>query len=68
MEYIEDITLANDIKIILKTIRNVFRRVDVVREGTASDMDFGDWLLLRGVISKKEYEEKIMEAKNILLK
>ena len=66
LEYINNITLTGDIKIILRTIKNVLKRSDVVREGTSSDLDFGDWLMIEGKIDKKTYDEKQAEA-NILL-
>lgn len=55
-EYVKKITLWKDLKIIFKTVGKVFSRSDVVREGTVSDMDFGDWLLSEGKISKEEYD------------
>ena len=66
LEYIENITFINDVKIIFKTVEKVFKRSDVVREGTASDMDLGDWLLYKKVISKEEYLKKLKEEKAIL--
>ena len=55
-EYVKKITLWKDLKIIFKTVGKVFSRSDVVREGTVSDMDFGDWLLCEGKISRDEYD------------
>ena len=42
LEYIENITFFGDVKIILRTVGKVLGRDDTVREGTESDMDFGD--------------------------
>lgn len=67
LQYIDaKITLLGDIKIIFKTVGKVLKRSDTVREGTVSDMDFGDWLLLNGRIDKDEYDQKMQEAKCIL--
>ncbi len=67
LKYIDSgITLANDIKIILQTVGKVLKRSDTVREGTVSDMDFGDWLMEKGRITREEYEEKQAEAKVLL--
>ena len=67
LEYIDSkITFVKDLKIILKTIGRVLKRADVVREGTSSDMDFGDWLLIEGRINRSEYEAKQIEAKELL--
>ncbi len=64
--YIEKITLWGDIKIIFKTVGKVLKRSDTVREGTVSDMDFGDWLISEGKVTREEYEEKQSEAKELL--
>ena len=67
LQYIDaGITLANDIKIILWTVGKVLKRSDTVREGTVSDLDFGDWLLKCGKISMNDYEEKQADAKRLL--
>lgn len=65
--YIKDISFINDIKIILQTIGKVLKRSDVVREGTVSDMDFGDWLLQKNEVTYEEYSKKQKEARNILI-
>ncbi len=67
LQYKSRITFWGDIKIILKTVGKVLKRSDTVREGTVSDMDFGDWLLQEGKVAKEEYDEKQMEAKQILV-
>lgn len=67
LEYIENgITLKNDIKIIIQTVIKVFKREDTVRDGTASDMDFGDYLLEKGDVTKEIYEQLQKEAKALL--
>lgn len=67
LKYIDNgITLRGDIYIIFKTIGKVLKRLDIVREGTASDMDFGDWLMITGKISQDYYYEKQEEAKKLL--
>ena len=69
LQYIDDgITFIKDMKIILQTVFKVFKKSDVVREGTVSDMDFGDWLLMQGRVDLKEYEKKQYEAKELLKK
>ena len=67
LEYIDSgITLLGDIKIILKTVGKVLKRSDIVREGTASDMDFGDWLMQNGKINQEDYNEKQARARELL--
>jgi len=66
LQYIEKISLFGDLILILKTVLKVFKRSDTVREGTVSDIDFGDWLLEEGLIDKAEYNNKQQEAKLII--
>lgn len=67
LQYIDSgITIMKDIKIIFQTIGKVVKRSDTVREGTASDLDFGDWLMAEGKIERKEYDVKQAEAKTLL--
>lgn len=67
LEYIDrKITLVGDIKIVFKTVGKVLKRSDTVREGTASDLDFGDWLMVEGRVDQLEYDEKQEEAKELL--
>lgn len=67
LQYIDKgITFLGDFKIILQTIGKVLNRSDIVRKGTVSDLDFGDWLLKKGKITKKEYNQKQKEAKELL--
>lgn len=63
LKYINHISIWEDIIIIFKTIGKIFKRSDIAREGTASDIDFGDWLLLNKKISKDEYFRKQEEAR-----
>ncbi len=66
LQYIKEITLANDIKILFQTVAKVFKRSDTVREGTESDIDFGDWLVLEGKVDKSTYDKKQAEAKELM--
>lgn len=67
LKYIDEgITFFGDLKIIVKTVGKVLKRSDTVREGTVSDMDYGDWLMLEGKTDKTTYDEKQNEAKQLL--
>ncbi len=66
LRYIKKITLFGDIAILFRTVFKVLGREDTVREGTVSDMDFGDWLLERGEVTEEEYAEKQAEARALL--
>lgn len=66
--YINDgITFVKDITIIFKTVIKVFKRADTVREGTDSDIDFGDYLLQKGAVSEEVYSALQEEAKELLM-
>lgn len=67
LQYIDSgISLWGDIKIIFMTVGKVLKRSDTVREGTESDMDFGDWLMMEGKVDKETYDAKQKEAKELL--
>ena len=67
LQYINGgITLWNDIKIIFMTVGKVFKREDTVREGTVSDLDFGDYLLQKGEVTEETYEARQKEAKELM--
>ena len=68
LSYIEKVSFFEDVKIIFKTFEKVLKRADIVREGTVSDMDFGDWLLSKNKVTIEEYDKKQREAKEILRK
>lgn len=69
LQYIDGgITFAGDMKIIFQTIGKVLKRSDTVREGTVSDMDFGDWLMQEGKVDQSTYDAKQAEAKELLRK
>ena len=66
LEYVKHISFIYDLKLIFKTVGKVFKREDTVRDGTVSDIDFGDWLLQEGKINQDEYLSKQKEAKQLL--
>jgi len=67
LQYIDNgITFIGDVRIMLKTIVKVLKRSDTVREGTVSDVNFGDVLLAEGKIDKDVYRRKQDEARQLL--
>ena len=67
LQYIDrGITFRGDLKIILQTVGKVLKRSDIVREGTVSDMDYGDWLMMEGKVDQATYDEKQEEARELL--
>lgn len=68
LQYLNHISFWNDLQILFKTVLKVFMRSDINREGTVSDMDFGDWLLKENKITEDEYVLKSESAIDILNK
>ena len=67
--YIEKITLLNDVKIAIETIKKAFiKQEGITEEGMATAEDFGDYLLHTGKISKEKYNKRQEEARKILKK
>lgn len=66
LEYIQNISFINDVKIIFLTIKKVFKREDISAEGMETAEDFGDYLLRTEKISEEEYRNKQEEAKKLL--
>ncbi len=68
LKYINRISIWRDLSILFKTVIKVFKRSDINREGTESDLDFGDWLLNENKISEEEYDFNIESATELLNK
>lgn len=66
LRYIKSITLFKDIAIMVKTVFKVLGRKDVERDGTVSDIDYGDWLLQNGEITEEEYAGKRQVARELI--
>ena len=66
LRYIEDISFSGDMAIIFKTIFKTLRRDGINEEGQATALDFGDYLLGKGCVSREAYEQKQEEARRLL--
>lgn len=66
LKYIDKITFFEDVKIIIQTVKKVLIRDGINEKGQATGMDYGDWLLMEGRVSKKEYVKRQEEARKIL--
>ena len=66
LRYIEKISFLSDARLVVETVFKVFKRADTEREGTVSDIDLGDWLVLNGSIDRETYEKKQTEAKELM--
>lgn len=64
-EYVKHITFLGDIRIILKTIRNVLKKEDINTDGMATAEDFGDYLLRTGQVDQETYDRKQRIARKI---
>lgn len=59
LKYIKNISLAEDIKIILSTVKKaVIKQEGITQDDMATAEDFGDYLLRMGRIDQSEYERK----------
>jgi len=65
LEYVNNVTFSNDIKIILLTIRKVFKREGISAEGMDTAEDYGDYLLRLNKITYNEYNEALEKSKKI---
>lgn len=63
LQYIENITFLNDLKICFKTVRKVFAREGISSEGMDTAQDLGDYLLDTGKVTQEEYRTKQAQAK-----
>lgn len=66
LEYIQNISFINDLKILFLTIIKVVKREDISADGMETAEDYGDYLLNKGKIRQSEYDEKQNEATNLL--
>lgn len=67
LAYIQKINLWKDVAIVFSSFFKAFVKKDNIdREGFDTDEDYGDYLLRTGQISNKEYEQKILKAKELL--
>ncbi len=65
LKYIHKINLWGDLAILFKTVIKVFKRSDINREGTESDLDFGEWLLKEGKIDLELYNERLNKSREL---
>jgi lipopolysaccharide/colanic/teichoic acid biosynthesis glycosyltransferase len=65
LEYIKNISFKEDLRIVLTTLKVVLGRTETTEE-IAVTLDFGDYLLEKGLVDPQTYEEKQREAKELL--
>lgn len=66
LQYVEQLSLLEDCKILWKTVFKVTAGADVATDGMETSEDYGDWLLREGKISEDIYREKQKQALQML--
>ena len=67
IKYINKISLIEDIKIILSTVKKAFfKQEGITQDDMATAEDYGDYLLRTESVPKQTYDKKQIEAKMIL--
>lgn len=66
--YVEHLTFLMDIKVIFLSIKTVFKREGIGEDGGDLSIDYGDYLLKHKRVTKKEYDKKQQEARELLKK
>lgn len=67
LKYIEHITFLGDLKLVLLTVKKAFIKQEGITDGDmATAMDYGDWLLSVGKVTREEYDAEQAEAKELL--
>lgn len=68
LEYVDNISLMFDIKILFMTVISVFKREGITMDEMATAMDYGDYLLGKSIVSKEQYETRQRKAEELLMK
>lgn len=67
LKYIENIGLAEDVRIVFDTVKKAFiKQEGITEDGMATAMDFGDHLLSEGKVDQETYDQKQKQAREIL--
>lgn len=63
LQYIQNMTLGEDLRIVFKTVQKVFAREGISAAGMDTAQDLGDYLLSTGQVTPEEYAQKQRQAK-----
>ena len=66
LEYVDNMSMLMDIKTVFLTIKTVLKREGIGEDGGDLSIDYGDYLLKYKRVTKKEYDKKQQEAKDLL--
>ena len=68
LKYIKKISLVEDVKIILSTVKKAFLKQEgITQDDMATAEDYGDYLIRAGLINQNEYQKK-QELARIIIK
>ena len=65
IQYTENITFLNDLKIICNTVKMIFSKSSSSFDSSDDEGNYGDMLLRSGRISKEDYDRALEYAKTI---
>ena len=57
-KYVKRITFLGDLRILLRTVGNVWKKEDINTDGMATAEDLGDYLLRTGQVDRETYDRK----------
>lgn len=67
LKYVKQMSFWGDVGIVLKTVdKALIHKEGITENKNVTATDYGDYLLEKGLVTKKEYDEKMALAKNIL--
>lgn len=66
LQYIENVSFGEDMRIIYRTIFKVSAQEDISTDGMDTAEDYGDWLLRMRLLSLDDYNKKQREARILL--
>lgn len=67
IKYVENISFSKDVSILFRTFSTaLFSHDGITEEGEATATDFGDYLLQKQLVTKDEYDDKQIVARNYL--
>lgn len=58
LQYIKNINIKEDLRIIWRTIFKVSNQEDIATNGMETSEDYGDWLLRKNLLTELAYEQK----------
>ena len=66
LQYIKNINIKEDLRIIWRTIFKVSNQEDIATDGMETSEDYGDWLLRKSFIDKNIFLERQNKAKELI--